>query len=986
MNTRLYPLFILLILSSITAKAQLNGGADCLNADPFCTGSTINFPWQTNNGSVDIHSGPVEYGCLEYAPNPVWYYFKVGVSGDIDILIESDCGDVDFSAWGPFPSLTCSGADLTANGNQNGDDGHASLPPHANDNYNIPEGNMIDCAYSADSTESLYVPNAQVGEYYTVLITNFENCVGNLTFSQVGGTGATDCSFIICAISSITATSDACPTTNGTYSVTGNIVFEYPPATGTLTICDDISGLCKTYTAPFGNSQSYTIAGILADGLTHNLTAGFSDSITCIYNQSYTATSPNITTTASTNLCPGSNYTYVDGTSANNITVNESHVSTLVAANGCDSLLTENITVLAISTTTTNLDICIGSNYAYADGTTANNITVNESHASTLVAANGCDSVLTENITVLAISTATTNSDICFGNNYTYADGTSANNITANESHTSTLVAANGCDSVLTENISVLAISTTTTNSDICPGSNYAYADGTTANNITVNESHTSTLVAANGCDSVLTENITVLAISTTTTNSDICPGSNYNYSDGTTANNITVNESHVSTLVAANGCDSVLTENITVLAISTTTTNSDICPGSNYNYADGTTANNITANESHVSTLVAANGCDSLLTENITVLAISTATTNTNLCPGSNYTYVDGTSANNITVNESHVSTLVAANGCDSVLTENITVLAISTATTNSDICTGNNYTYADGTSANNITANESHVSTLVAANGCDSILTEHITVLTVPNITLTSSTVSICLGDQLTINATGSGSGTISWYNDPAGLNIIGTGNSFNISTSNTGTFTFYVKEVGACSSLIDFVTVTVGGVIANIDANPLSGTVPLDVTLDGSSSTEAILSYLWNFGDGGSGHQTIENNIYNNLGNYTVQLIVSDGICSDTTSITIDAFGKSTLLIPNVFTPNGDGHNDIFTVKGSNLKSIECEIYNRWGQSIYSWNNKKGFWDGRSLSGSISPAGSYFYIIHAKGIDGLDYSKKGSFILLP
>jgi gliding motility-associated-like protein len=88
---------------------------------------------------------------------------------------------------------------------------------------------------------------------------------------------------------------------------------------------------------------------------------------------------------------------------------------------------------------------------------------------------------------------------------------------------------------------------------------------------------------------------------------------------------------------------------------------------------------------------------------------------------------------------------------------------------------------------------------------------------------------------------------------------------------------------------------------------------------------------------------------------------------------------------ILIPNVFTPNGDGENDFFTVSGTNLASVECDIFNRWGQKMFSWTNIKGFWDGRTLSGSEAPDGTYFYMVRALGDDGVEYFKKSGFSLI-
>ncbi|MCO6499852.1 MAG: gliding motility-associated C-terminal domain-containing protein, partial [Vicingus serpentipes] len=118
---------------------------------------------------------------------------------------------------------------------------------------------------------------------------------------------------------------------------------------------------------------------------------------------------------------------------------------------------------------------------------------------------------------------------------------------------------------------------------------------------------------------------------------------------------------------------------------------------------------------------------------------------------------------------------------------------------------------------------------------------------------------------------------------------------------------------------------------------------------------------------------------------IGEYLVQLTVTDGVCYDTAYVTIITFGESEILIPNVFTPNGDNFNDVFTVKSVNLESLEGVIYNRWGQMMFSWDHIKGYWDGTTLSGAEAPDGTYFYIIQAKGLDGEEYFKKGGFSLI-
>ncbi len=65
---------------------------------------------------------------------------------------------------------------------------------------------------------------------------------------------------------------------------------------------------------------------------------------------------------------------------------------------------------------------------------------------------------------------------------------------------------------------------------------------------------------------------------------------------------------------------------------------------------------------------------------------------------------------------------------------------------------------------------------------------------------------------------------------------------------------------------------------------------------------------------------------------------------------------------ITIPNIITPNGDGLNDIFQL---NFPVIKTEIYNRWGQQLFTSSND-AFWDGRTTSGKEVPEGTYYYII--------------------
>lgn len=67
---------------------------------------------------------------------------------------------------------------------------------------------------------------------------------------------------------------------------------------------------------------------------------------------------------------------------------------------------------------------------------------------------------------------------------------------------------------------------------------------------------------------------------------------------------------------------------------------------------------------------------------------------------------------------------------------------------------------------------------------------------------------------------------------------------------------------------------------------------------------------------------------------------------------------------IIIPNVFTPNQDGINDIFIIEDDEITSLEVQIIDKTGQLIHEWNTLYGFWDGNLPNGEVAPEGIYFY----------------------
>ncbi|HPG73673.1 MAG TPA: gliding motility-associated C-terminal domain-containing protein, partial [Bacteroidales bacterium] len=88
---------------------------------------------------------------------------------------------------------------------------------------------------------------------------------------------------------------------------------------------------------------------------------------------------------------------------------------------------------------------------------------------------------------------------------------------------------------------------------------------------------------------------------------------------------------------------------------------------------------------------------------------------------------------------------------------------------------------------------------------------------------------------------------------------------------------------------------------------------------------------------------------------------------------------------LLIPNLFSPNGDGISDVFTVKVDNPVRFQATITNTRGEVLYRWTNAAEGWDGRINGNNIAAEGVYFYIISAEFESGNVVQRKGTLTLV-
>ncbi len=187
----------------------------------------------------------------------------------------------------------------------------------------------------------------------------------------------------------------------------------------------------------------------------------------------------------------------------------------------------------------------------------------------------------------------------------------------------------------------------------------------------------------------------------------------------------------------------------------------------------------------------------------------------------------------------------------------------------------------------------------------------------------------------------------------------------------------------------------TVVNGVLTPAFNMDKTTGFAPLVVTFNNTSFSSlgtSSIGSVWSFGNGNTQTVTAANyatpiqQTYNQPGTYTVVLFTSKGQCVDSTAKLVVVEIPSKLEVPNVFTPNEDGNNDLFFVRMANLTSLKISIYDRWGNLVYEMENSSGNveWDGKNQYGKESAEGTYFYIMTATGKDGKAYDTKGTISL--
>lgn len=325
------------------------------------------------------------------------------------------------------------------------------------------------------------------------------------------------------------------------------------------------------------------------------------------------------------------------------------------------------------------------------------------------------------------------------------------------------------------------------------------------------------------------------------------------------------------------------------------------------------------------------------------------------------NYLWQDGSMAStyNATATGTYWVGVTDANLCMNADTINVTINPVPVPNLGPDVsfCSGQSATLDPGvftsylwstgdvTQTINVTTAGSYTVTVTNASGCtasDVLVVQNVYPLPQPNL---GADQVFCQGNSATLSP--GNFAAYLWQNS--------TTNS-TLQVSNTGTYYVTVSDVNNCVNS-DTINVTVNP-LPVFDLGVDFHICPGDEVIITPNGPAVPVTYLWS---DGSTDPTL---VLYDVGTY--YLVVTDNnSCNyvDTINILIDC--PSTIYVPNAFTPNDDGLNPQFMAYGTNIKEFSMEIYNRWGELIYTVQDLNKGWDG-FVKNIPAPQGHYVYKI--------------------
>lgn len=635
------------------------------------------------------------------------------------------------------------------------------------------------------------------------------------------------------------------------------------------------------------------------------------------------------------------------------------------AANGCDSIFTLNLLVENDNATTVVQQICEGETLTFG-GNTYHESGFYTHHFQSI---HGCDSIvhldLSVNNTVQTqlVETFCEGHQILIGSEIFEESG----------HYTRVLQSQTGCDSIVDLDLMVFPTKYTTLHKSICAGESFE------VNGQIYNQSgtYTTTLSTIQGCDSVITINLRVENMFHTQLIEQICEG------ESIQVGNTIYQETgiYTQTLLTNNGCDSMVTLDLWVDEIVHTQLREQICEGDHI-----LIGSEIFEETGHYSVILQSQmGCDSIVDLDLTVFPIESITLHKNICSGESFeingqvydqtgTYANTFSSINgcdstvilnlylfddvqthlieqicegevimigslaYTASGYYTQNLTTNNGCDSLVTLDLTVFPTSPTTIYEQLCAGNCLTYKDSTFC------DAGIYTFILKNhlGCDSIITLNLDVT--EEISMDWTSTAACFNSNNgKIDIKNVFGGTSPYLYSIDGEHFQTESIFTNLES---GTYPVYVEDSEGCIIALDIKIPSIPAISVSDDTIAyICGTESILLNATPLNDSDMTVSYLW--------QDDSTENTYFASSPYQYWVEINNTCHTIRKEFTvIDEYipMKKQIYVPNAFSPNGDHENDVFKpYTNLNLNDYEFYVADRWGNLIFESKDNKEAWDG-------------------------------------
>ena len=323
---------------------------------------------------------------------------------------------------------------------------------------------------------------------------------------------------------------------------------------------------------------------------------------------------------------------------------------------------------------------------------------------------------------------------------------------------------------------------------------------------------------------------------------------------------------------------------------------------------------------------LQSIHGCDSIVTLNLTVKASSSHTETVESCDA--YTWQDGTTYTAST-NEPTVR-LQNAEGCDSIVMLQLTIL--NSVESVDEVFACDSLIWIDGNTYYESTETPEHV--IVLPTGCDSIVHLHLT-----------------LGHSASTDTTAEACGVFNWHEHKNILN-------------SCDNLTHVFSSASGCDSTVTLHLTVFPLPEACFNYYTLGENYEIGTMLHFEECTPNMINYHWEMGNSEVFEEPAFDYAYMSAGTYRVTLRVTDenGCSAERHRIVVIKSPELQIFVPNSFTPNSDGLNDVFKPTGLHITDDQYlfVIYDRWGEVVFRTTDPEQGWDG-TYKGQLVPPNS-------------------------